>query len=87
MLADPYAVYVDTFLQARGALATCDDERLRAICVAVAARDGVDSTMSLLAVSDAEQLHEPRRKSAVMWMLRERIDAGRTIVGRAPSPR
>ena len=49
-----YALYVSTFQDTVDALRAGDEARLRALCTAVASRGGIESTVSLLAISDAE---------------------------------
>lgn len=49
-----YALYVSTFQETRDALRAGDDARLRGLCAQVASRGGIESTVSLLAMSDAE---------------------------------
>lgn len=65
-----YALYLNTLVQARSALAASDDARLLRICGEVAGRAGAESTVSLLALSDAEHGRTPRPRSAVLWTVR-----------------
>ncbi len=70
-----YNLYVSTFVQVRSALQQRDDARLHAICREVAQRNGIESTVSLLAVSDAEHGGAPRRRAAVLWHVRHFVGA------------
>lgn len=65
-----YALYLDTFMHAQTALQAGDEARMRACCREVAARDGVASTVSLLALGDAEHMRTPRTRSAMYWLIR-----------------
>lgn len=61
-----YALYVRTFHEARHALESGDEARLRTLCVEVAGRGGVESTVSLMALSDAEHRTASRPRSQIM---------------------
>ncbi len=76
-----FNLYVSTFVRARNALYVGDDAAVRALCAEVAARNGLASTVSLLAMLDAERRDTPRPRAAVLWDLRHvigdlRDDAG-----------
>ncbi len=70
MRTSVYALYLSTFERARAALACGDEAGLRALCADASRRDGVESTVSLLAMSDAERGALPRRRSAMLWLVR-----------------
>ncbi len=60
-----YALYVSTFDETTAALRAGDEQRLRAICSVVAGRGGIESTVSLMAISDAERGASLRSKTQV----------------------
>ncbi len=80
-----YSLYVSTFRDAADALRVGDDERLRALCSRVAGRGGIESTVSLMAMSDAERGVRPRSRSnitALFWCEAAAYDGGpRTPAG------
>lgn len=50
-----YQLYVNTFRRAQAGLRAGDEALLRAVCADVAGRSGLESTIALLAISDAER--------------------------------
>ncbi len=69
-----YALYVSTFDSARAALAEGDDLRLRALCAEAASRDGIEGTVSFLAMSDAGQGGPRRRRAPMLWLIRHSVE-------------
>ena len=72
-----YDMYMTTFERAAAMLRTGDEQRMRSLCAEVAMRDGIDSTLSLMALSDAERGLPRRIRSqvlAVYW--REAVVTG-----------
>ena len=67
-----YRVYVDTYCASVEVLQGHDEERLRALCSAVSRREGVESLVSILAMSDAER----------GLARRTRLDVLRTVIRR-----
>ena len=64
-----YALYLRTFRDLHAALEAGDEERLHALCVEVAGRDGLASTVSMMAMSDAECSRSARSRAHVVRML------------------
>jgi hypothetical protein len=60
------ALYASTFREAREALGAGDDGRLRRLCTEVAGLSGLESRVSLLAMSDAERGTPPRHRAEVL---------------------
>ncbi len=60
-----YDLYVGTFRRARAGLASGDELALRAMCAEVAGRSGIESSLALLAISDAERGLAERDRATV----------------------
>ncbi len=81
-----YEVYVSTFRTAVEALQAGDEVRLQAMCREVASRSGIASTVSLMAVSDAECGRPPRTQAGIRGMFWQNwsVDGDPPFRGGAP---
>ena len=69
-----YQVYLETYVGVLEAFDACSEARLRDICSRTAAREGADSLVALMALSDAERGRGQRGRMEILQALWRHLD-------------
>lgn len=69
-----YQVYLETYAGVIDAIVAHSDDRLRDICSRTAMRDGADSLVAMMALSDAERGRGRRARAEVLQALWRHVD-------------